>query len=187
MKHTATILAVAAACATLPAAAQSQYPGPQYPGPQYQGTQYQGPVPAVTFEAEARVVSAVPIRDVGTAPREECWNETVSGGNGSQVAGTVIGGIAGGLIGHQIGSGRGNTAATIAGTIGGAAVGNEVGRRNERGEEVVQRCRQAAGYVERVVGFDVVYRFQGREFSTRLPYDPGQSLPVNVTVAPAAR
>ncbi|HEX6945141.1 MAG TPA: glycine zipper 2TM domain-containing protein, partial [Casimicrobiaceae bacterium] len=133
-------------------------------------------------------VSAVPIREAGTAPREECWNETVSGGgNGSQVAGTIIGGVAGGLIGHQIGSGRGNTAATIAGTIGGAAVGNEIGRRNERGEEVVQRCRQVAGYADRVVGFDVVYRFQGREFATRLPYDPGPSLPVNVTVAPAAR
>jgi uncharacterized protein YcfJ len=161
-------LAVAIACVTLPAGAQ---PGP-YPGP-------------ATYNAEARVVSSVPIRE-GSVPREECWTEPVpSSGRGNQAAGAIIGGIAGGLIGHQIGSGSGNTAATIAGTIGGAAVGNEVGRRNSRGEEMVERCRQVADYSERVVGYDVVYRFQGREFSTRLPYDPGPSLPVHVTVAPS--
>lgn len=168
MKHTATILAVAAACATLPAAAQ--HPGPYA-------------TPAQTFEAEARVVSAVPIREAG-GTREECWTEGTGGRGGDRVAGAVIGGIAGGLIGHQIGSGSGNTAATIAGTIGGAAVGNEVARRNDRGE-VVERCRTVAAYDERVVGYDVVYRFQGREFATRLPYDPGRNLPVQVTVAPA--
>lgn len=142
------------------------------------------PVPAQTFQAEARVMNVVPIREAGAAPREECWTES-TGGSGSQAAGAILGGIAGGLIGHQIGSGSGNTAATIAGTIGGAAVGNEIGRRNERGETVVERCRQVAGYADRVVGFDVTYRFQGREFFTRLPYDPGPTLPVDVTVAPS--
>jgi uncharacterized protein YcfJ len=97
--------------------------------------------------------------------------------------GTIIGGIAGGLIGHQFGSGSGNTAATIAGTIGGAAVGSEVARR--QGDGRVERCRTISDYSERVIGYDVTYRFQGREFATRLPYDPGPRLPVHVTVAPA--
>ena len=130
-------------------------------------------------------MNVVPIRDATAAPRQECWTESVSSGSGDRTAGAIIGGIAGGLLGHQIGSGSGNTAATIAGTIGGAAVGNEIARRNERGEQVVERCRQVGGYEERIVGYDVAYRFEGREFTARLPYDPGRSMPVNVTVTPA--
>jgi uncharacterized protein YcfJ len=140
-----------------------------------------------TYTAQARVTRAVPVREaIAAGTRQECWVEPASSRGGNQAAGAVIGGIAGGLIGHQFGSGSGNTAATIAGTIGGAAVGNEIARRNDRGERVVERCREVAGaYDERVVGYDVTYRFQGREFSTRLPYDPGPELPVHVTVAPA--
>jgi uncharacterized protein YcfJ len=136
---------------------------------------------AETYTEEARVVNVVPIRESATVPRQECWTEHEESGN--RAAGAVIGGIAGGLIGHQFGSGSGNTAATIAGTIGGAAVGSEVARR--QGDGRVERCRTISDYSERVIGYDVTYRFQGREFATRLPYDPGPRLPVHVTVAPA--
>ena len=156
--------------ATLPAAAQSW--GPE----------------AASYTAQARVVSAVPIREAqSSAPRQECWTEySEDRGGGNRAAGAVIGGIAGGLIGHQFGSGSGNTAATIAGTIGGAAVGNEVARRQGGGDpRAVERCREVSDVRESVVGYDVTYRFQGREFNTRLPYDPGPDLPVQVTVAPA--
>ena len=160
----------ASAFATLPAVAQPWSPE------------------AETYTAQARVVRSVPIREAMDRPREECWVESRGGGGNNQAAGAVIGGIAGGLIGHQIGSGRGNTAATIAGTIGGAAVGNEIARRQGDDERTVERCRTVSGgYDERVVGYDVTYRFQGREFNARLPYDPGSEMPVNVTVAPATR
>jgi uncharacterized protein YcfJ len=155
-----------AALATLPASAQPWH------------------ADAESYTAQARVLRAVPVREAVNGPQQECWTESTGGASGNQAAGALIGGIAGGLIGHQIGSGSGNTAATIAGTIGGAAVGNEVARRNS-GERVVERCRTVGGYDERVVGYDVTYRFQGREFNTRLPYDPGPDMPVNVTVAPA--
>ena len=171
MKRTITFSVVgAAAFAALPAFAQPWQPD------------------AETYTAQARVVRAVPIREtVASAPREECWVEPAGGARNNQAAGAIIGGIAGGLIGHQFGSGSGNTAATIAGTIGGAAVGNEIGRRNAP-DGTVERCRTVQGdYDQRVVGYDVTYRFQGREFVTRLPYDPGPDLPVNVTVAPATR
>jgi uncharacterized protein YcfJ len=160
----------AVAFATLPAAAQPY------------------PADAETYTAEARVLRVVPIREaISSGPRQECWVEPAGGPRGgNQAAGAVIGGIAGGIIGNQFGSGSGNTAATIAGALGGAAVGNEVARRNDRGERVVERCREVAGvYDERVVGYDVTYRFQGREFNTRLPYDPGPDMRVHVTVAPA--
>lgn len=156
------------AVAAMPVAAQSYVPD------------------GASYSAQARVVSTVPVRQVvASQPRQECWTEyEESRGGNNRAAGAIIGGIAGGLIGHQIGSGSGNTAATIAGTIGGAAVGNEVGRRNSGDGRAVERCRSVADSDERVVGYDVVYRFQGREFSTRLPYDPGAEIPVNVTVTP---
>jgi uncharacterized protein YcfJ len=157
----------ALALAAMPVAAQSWGP---------EGTSY---------SAQARVVSAVPIREtVASTPRQECWTEYSEGSGGNRTAGAVIGGIAGGLIGHQFGSGSGNTAATIAGALGGAAVGNEIGRRNED-PRAVERCRTVSDSSDRVVGYDVVYRFQGREFTARLPYDPVPELPVNVTVAPS--
>ncbi|HVF65904.1 MAG TPA: glycine zipper 2TM domain-containing protein [Casimicrobiaceae bacterium] len=165
----------ALAVVTMPVAAQS-YGQPAY-GPE-----------AASYNAQARVVSSVPIREAATsAPRQECWTEhSEPSGGGNRAVGTVIGGIAGGLIGHQIGSGSGNTAATIAGTLGGAAVGNEVARRQGGGDtRAVERCRTVADHQDRIVGYDVVYRFQGREFQTRLPYEPGAELPVQVTVAPA--
>ena len=161
-------LFAALAVATMPVAAQSWGPD------------------AGTFNAQARVVSAVPVREaVASAPRQECWTEVSEGAGGNQTAGAVIGGIAGGLIGHQIGSGRGNTAATIAGALGGAAVGNEIGRRNNNDPRTIERCRTVSDTSERVVGYDVVYRFQGREFTARLPYEPGPDLPVSVTVVPS--
>ena len=140
------------------------------------------PASSASYPAQARVVSAVPIREMASVPRQECYTDHEQGG-GNRAAGAVIGGIAGGLIGHQFGSGSGNTAATIAGALGGAAVGNEVARRNDD-PRTVERCRTVSDAAERVIGYDVVYRFQGREFATRLPYDPGPELPVNVTVAP---
>ena len=140
---------------------------------------------AASYAAQARVVSAVPVRQVmASAPRQECWTEHEESRGGNRAAGAVLGGIAGGLIGHQIGSGSGNTAATIAGALGGAAVGNEVGRRSGGDARAIERCRTVSDSDERVVGYDVVYRFQGREFTARLPYDPGPEIPVDVTVTP---
>jgi hypothetical protein len=37
---------------------------------------------------------------------------------------------------------------------------------------------------EATVGFDVRYEYHGREFFTRMPYDPGRNLRVRVDVQP---
>jgi len=37
---------------------------------------------------------------------------------------------------------------------------------------------------ERIVGYDVRYEYNGREFRARMPYDPGKEMPVNVEVRP---
>jgi uncharacterized protein YcfJ len=129
-------------------------------------------------------------------PRRECWDESryvesrphISD---PQVGGrTLLGGIIGGVIGHQFGSGSGRDAATIAGTVIGAGVGyDSAAKRYPSGgrEEVVQRCdvRYDDEYEERIEGYRVTYEYNGREYTTRLPYDPGERIRVRVAVAPA--
>jgi uncharacterized protein YcfJ len=54
-------------------------------------------------------------------------------------------------------------------------------------QEVVQRCevRYEDQYEERIDGYRVTYEYNGREYTTRMPYDPGSKIRVRVAVAPA--
>jgi uncharacterized protein YcfJ len=127
-------------------------------------------------------------------PRRECWDDVRHVESRPHISDpgvggrTLLGGIIGGVIGHQFGSGRGRDAATIAGTAIGASVGYDSARRVGGGhEEVVQRCavRYENQYEERIDGYRVTYEYNGREYTTRMPYDPGRQMRVRVAVAPA--
>jgi uncharacterized protein YcfJ len=163
----------------------------------------------------ARVVSATPIYDRVAEPRRECRTEQVtayeerrtvrreeapreSGGIG---AGTVVGAIVGGVIGHQFGgSSAGRDHGTAAGAVVGGLIGNQVDRDNSgyspASRDVVvertpvtrevERCDNVAESREVIVGYDVRYEYNGREFRTRLAYDPGPQMPVNEEVRPPA-
>jgi len=160
---------------------------------------------AQNFTDEATVLEVRPIKERIPIKREECWNERVRAYENRTVtrtdtgqpigAGAVLGGIVGGVLGHQVGSGRGNTAATVAGAIGGAIAGNELERRNREGAQVVetervpverdvQRCRQVEEVREVTAAWDVRYRYRNRDFTTRMPFDPGRKLTVAVNVRP---
>jgi uncharacterized protein YcfJ len=129
-------------------------------------------------------------------PRRECWDETRTVNSDPHISDpavggrTLLGGIIGGVIGHQFGSGSGRDAATIAGAAIGAGVGYDSARRvygTRETSEVVQRCevRYQDEYEERIDGYRVTYEYNGREYTTRLPYDPGSKIRVRVAVAPA--
>jgi uncharacterized protein YcfJ len=129
-------------------------------------------------------------------PRRECYDDVQYVESRPHISDpgvggrTLLGGIIGGVIGHQFGSGRGRDAATIAGTVIGAGVGYDSAARRastDVREEVVQRCevRYDDHYEERVEGYRVTYEYNGREFTTRMPYDPGDRIRVRVAVAPA--
>ena len=129
-------------------------------------------------------------------PRRECWDdvryvETRRGLSDPDVgARALVGGIIGGVVGHQFGRGRGRDAATVAGALVGASVGADAARRQAPAnveERVVQRCevRYESEYEERIDGYRVTYEYNGREYTTRLPYDPGDKMRVRVAVAPA--
>ncbi len=154
---------------------------------------------AADFVDIAPVVATAPILEKVNTPRQECWNEQVvtqAPASGGSPLGAIIGGIAGGVVGHQIGSGRGNAVATGIGAVTGAVIGDKVdpnggvfsGNANAgTREQVVQRCRTVDNWQDVVRGYDVTYRYNGRDVSVRLPYDPGPNVRVAVSLVPEAR
>lgn len=163
---------------------------------------------AESFNDRARVVSVRPIHERIPVTREECWNDRQRGYEERRVvrrdtgapigAGTVLGAVVGGVLGHQMGgSDRARDAATVGGAVVGGIVGNQIERdgapsSRERVVEVervpvernVERCRTIQETREATLGYDVVYEYAGREFTTRLDRDPGRNLRVRVDVIP---
>jgi len=102
----------------------------------------------------------------------------------------ILGGIIGGVAGHQIGGGHGRDVATAVGAVIGAGVGNNATSRNRGQYErsgYETRCETVndVDYEQRIDGYDVTYRYNGQIYQTRMPYDPGRRIPVNVDVRPA--
>jgi uncharacterized protein YcfJ len=135
----------------------------------------------------ARVVSAKPVTESVSVPRQECVESQQLVQQPPSGGGAVVGALVGGLLGNQFGHGFGRAAATGAGAVAGAAVGNsvEVGA-NPPVAVPSQQCRTVTGQENRVVGYDVVYEYHGQRYSTRLPEDPGPRLAVDVRPANGA-
>jgi uncharacterized protein YcfJ len=138
---------------------------------------------ASDFTDTARVISATPIYETVSEPKRECWTETVQvAPKERSIGGAVVGGIAGGLLGSQVGGGTGNKAATAAGGIAGAIIGDRVANPDQPRTEQVERCREVQASREVIKGYTVVYRYNGQDVTTTLPYRPGSTLRVGVSV-----
>ncbi|MDD5384309.1 MAG: glycine zipper 2TM domain-containing protein [Gallionella sp.] len=96
--------------------------------------------------------------------------------------GAVVGGVAGALLGSQIGGGTGNKAATAAGGIAGVMIGDRVANPDQPRTEQVERCRQVDSSREVIKGYNVTYRYNGQDITTTLPYQPGSTIRVGVSV-----
>lgn len=94
--------------------------------------------------------------------------------------GAVVGGVAGALLGSQIGGGTGNKVATAAGAIAGAVIGDRVANPDQPRSEQVERCRDVQTSREVIKGYSVTYRYNGQDFTTTLPYRPGETVRVSV-------
>ncbi len=160
-----------------------------------------GNIHAVDFFDTAKVVSSTPVYERVSDPKQECWIETVSS-TGTvtktvpqerSIGGALLGGVVGGVVGNQVGQGGGRTAATAAGAIAGALIGDRVANQdNAQTQEVAQapqmreerHCRQIENYKEVIRGYDVTYRYGGKDVTVRLPNDPGDTVRVGVGVVP---
>ncbi len=146
----------------------------------------------------ARVLSATPVyRSARIArPQRQCWDERVvyrdraSHARDGNAGGAIVGAIAGAVVGHQFGKGRGQDAATVAGALIGAGVGQAIAAEHapSRHDRVTyaQHCGpgHAPRYAQYLDGYDVTYRYRGRIYHSRLPYDPGDRVAVHVDVRP---
>jgi len=155
-------------------------------------------VQAHAYEAYATVESVTPTREIINEPYQTCSTEyqqtTVPVApppyQDHSVAGAVVGGIAGGLIGSLFGHGNGKVAMAAVGAGAGAIAGDRIGSQPGNSGPAysttttpVQRCQQVDHYDVRTM-YTVVYQFNGQRYSTKLPYNPGSQLRVNVSVVP---
>jgi uncharacterized protein YcfJ len=144
---------------------------------------------AAEFDDIAHVLHVVPQTEQVNQPQQECHTEyvQVQQQQDRSVGGAIIGGIAGGLLGHTVGRGNGNTVATAAGAVTGALVGDRMENNNAGtnvSQQAVQRCHTVDHYITRVSGYAVTYEYQGHEYTSVLPRDPGEKLHLYVSVIP---
>jgi uncharacterized protein YcfJ len=100
--------------------------------------------------------------------------------SGRSMTGSMVGGAAGGLLGAQVGRGSGRTAAAAAGAIAGAVAGDRIDNR-QASSQPQQHCHSVESVRDVVRGYTVVYRYNGRDITTTMPYDPGPTVRVGIT------
>jgi uncharacterized protein YcfJ len=155
-------------------------------------------VEAQAYETLANVESVTPTREIFNAPYQSCTTEVQQSvvtappppPQDHSVGGAIVGGVAGGLIGSLFGHGNGKVAMAAVGAGAGAIAGDRIGSQASSSGPTytttttpVQRCRPVDHYDVRTV-YTVVYELQGQRYSTKLPYNPGSQLRVNVSVTP---
>jgi uncharacterized protein YcfJ len=145
----------------------------------------------------ARVVRAEPIVESYRVPvsHEVCRAEPVTvverGHRRSDNRGpALLGAVIGGVIGNQFGKGSGRDAATAAGAV----IGYKAVRSDQKRHDVYYGggsyttyhdvCHVETRYVheQRVVGYDVTYRYRGSIYRTRTDHHPGDRIRVRSDV-----
>lgn len=131
----------------------------------------------------AEVVAVREVTETVVTPRERCEDVQVQHRapvkDEHRVTGTVVGGLAGGLLGSTVGGGRGKTLATVAGAAAGGYAGNQV-QKNMQEKDVVttteHRCKTVNERSQKVVGYSVTYRLDGKDGVVRTSFKPGPRL-----------
>ena len=122
------------------------------------------------------------------------------GSNGGRTVATVVGGIAGAVLGSKVGGGSGTYAATAIGSMVGGMAGRQIYEQTQRDRYVrpgvVRVCDPEpvdgrygnAGYGGYRTGgataYDVTYEYNGRQYTRRMDYHPGDRIRVRVDVSP---
>jgi len=139
---------------------------------------------ADSFQAMARVLTVAPYMQTISVPQQVCTTSSAPPTTGGVPGvGSVIGGIAGALLGSQVGQGNGRIAAAAVGAATGALAGQSM--QQDAPQQPVQSCQTVYRTSQQADGYQVTYTYAGRQFTTVLPYDPGQSVQVTVQVHPA--
>ena len=151
-----------------------------------------------SYESVA-VISAQPVYQLTRieTPQERCVEErVVIERRNQQASGTpiIVSTIIGGALGNAVGN---NKSSRRVGAVLGAVLGNSVGRdiarqsqsSDTREYQTVERCETVfvSHEEERLLGYDVIYQFNGQQYSVRTEQDPGSQMKVRVEVQPVFR
>jgi uncharacterized protein YcfJ len=143
------------------------------------------------FVQWAPVIRTMPVYTHASEPRRQCWTEQVTRNEyidrRGVPLGTVVGGITGGVVGNAIGdtdSDAVTIGSTVTGAIGDAVDLDRAGITVAPVTRDVERCRTVDVGNDVINGYDVTYRYQNRDFTIRMAYDPGDRVQVRVDVEP---
>lgn len=157
----------------------------------------QGPRPERSYDNAhqdyAKVVDVQPITETVQIPHEQkvCRQETVLRRvlEHRSPAPAIFGAVLGGVIGSRFGGGHGKTAATIAGAAIGGAVATNV--QYHRYPPKYYNASEQHCYIEtdwqseeRVVAWDVSWKYHGKIYHSTMDEPPGDRIPVRVRVDP---
>ena len=136
----------------------------------------------------AKVLDVTPVIEVVQVPRDEriCQQEMVRRRvpEHRSPAPAICGSILGGVIGSQFGGGSGKTAATIGGAVATHAQYRRYPPRYYDATQQVCRMERSWGSEERVVAWDVSWKYRGEVYQSRMHEPPGDRIPVRVSVSP---
>jgi len=128
-----------------------------------------------------QVLSRSPVYQQVVVPRQTCTQVPVAQPATGTGAGALMGAIAGGAMGNAIGDGSGRALATMIGIVGGAMVGDRIEGPQGALIQIQTQCSTQNVYENRLVGYNVVYEYAGKEYSVQVPQDPGPTIPLQVT------
>jgi uncharacterized protein YcfJ len=135
---------------------------------------------SVQAQEVGQVISRTPVYQQVTVPRQVCTQTQVTAPAQTSGAGAAMGAIAGGAIGNAMGKGEGRAIATMIGVIGGAIAGDKVeGPQSQT--QTQQTCTTQNVYENRLVGYNVVYEFAGKQYTVQWPRDPGPTIKLQIT------
>ena len=137
-------------------------------------------LPASAMDSLAQVISSTPVVQQVAVPRQVCSNQQVLTQAPRSGAGALVGALAGGVLGNAIGHGGGRAVATMIGAVGGAAVGDNLEGSNAQVQNV-QQCGTQTFYENRTSYYNVVYQFQGTQYTAQLANDPGGYVRLHMT------
>jgi uncharacterized protein YcfJ len=181
MKKIVTSLACMAFSAL--SSAQTTVPGPANAAPS------QTPAPTASGpELVGQVTSRIALFQQVAVPGQVCANTPVTVQPPNSGAGAMVGAIAGAALGSQMGGGQGQALATLAGMIGGAMVGDNIEKQGPAQTVNQTTCTLQSAYENRLIGYQVVYEYAGKQYTVQLPQDPGPTIALQITPAglPAA-
>lgn len=138
-----------------------------------------------TAQEVGQVLSRNAVVQQVAVPRQTCASTPVVV-HSSSGAGALMGAIAGGAMGNAVGDGSGRALATMIGIVGGAMVGERIEGPGQVTTHNHTSCSTQTVYENRLVGYDVVYEYAGKQYRVQLPQDPGPTISLNISpVAPA--